>query len=206
MTRFITSLQYKYIYMLIFCFLFCFITAKGNSNFKYVSINEKQLTPSHVILTGDEITFNIDGIIVISDANESFLHETNRNAELKANNKIVFKPGTKIVPKKGEVLYASITNTNAKEERELKKITHELSVLFNEEEKTTNSISKNNDITSFFLGSSIAYALLVDNQQRKVGNIETTNQRFLAKNLTAKYPIIQIISGFRPETVLVLRI
>jgi len=205
MTLFITYLRQKYILVFLFSFLFSFASAKGDDNFKYTSIPHSTTISYLDILTEGEITFNNDGVLVISNENEKVLYSTKENIKLQSGKKIVFKPGTKIEPKKGERLSASITDANIEEERELKTITHELSKLFNEKDSTKSSFNKNKDDRSV-LFSSISCGLIIDNQQRRVGNIKTITQRFSANILKSEYRFFQTTSGFKPITVEVLRL
>ncbi len=203
MTRFITSLRYKFIFIFVFIILFCFVSAKDNSNFEYTSLPESTTIPNLVILTGDEITLNNDGILVVSGESETFTYENKGKVELVATKKIVFKPGTRILP--GEVLKASITNSNIKEERSLRMITYELSKLFNKRE-AKNVFNKDRDKNNTVLSSSKVYGVIVDNQQRRIGNTRTITHYFSANIFTSKYNFFQTTSGFKPVTVEVLRL
>lgn len=203
MTRFIASLRYFYILTLLCSFLYSSVSAKNDSNFEYTSVPESTTIPRLILLTGDEITFTNDGILVVLGESETISYKNNGKVELVATKKIVFKPGTRILP--GEVLKASITNSNIKEERSLRMITYELSKLFNKRE-AKNVFNKDRDKNNTVLSSSKVYGVIVDNQQRRTGNIKIVTNNFSANYVTSKYNVCQTISGFKPETVEVLRL
>jgi hypothetical protein len=213
MTLFITYLRQKFILVFLFGFLFGFASAKDNTTFKYTSIPESTTITSLDIATEGEISFRNDGILTISNENEKILYSTKEkvsygtkvNIKLQSSKKIVFKPGTKIEPKEGERLIASITDPDLEEDRSIIKIAPDLYELFNEEKNVKSSFNKNKDDRGV-LFSSIADGLIVNNQQRRLGNIKYFTQQFSVNIILTKYYYLQITSRFTPETVKVLRL
>lgn len=209
MIQFITSLRYFYIFIFLFSILYSSVSAKDNSNSEYVSLSENTTIPNLIILTGDEITLNNDGILVVSGENETVLYETRGRIELQASKKIIFSPGTRIVPGEGEFLYASIIEEQEIEKEDERRlltfITFEFSKSFEKKEKAKGIYNKDRDKESTILCVSKVDGV-IDNQQRRTGNIKTVNHHFSANYFTSKYHVFQTISGFKPETVEVLRL
>lgn len=198
-----TYLRNYYILILLLCILSNPTSAKDIDTFKYVSFSENTVENTSFILTADQITISRDGIIVTIEDNETIINKTYGKVVLKATNKIVFVPGTKIEP--GQTLHASITGTSIQEERLLEQIKYELSCLFNKTESDKDRLkdSSDNQIEAF---SSTKVQGVLDNQQRRNGILNSTSHQFAAIYIKLKDNLLQTNSSFSPETVKVLRL
>lgn len=190
------------VFLILFSMLFLNASATDFRNF-YVSSPENTNTHRNLILIGDQITFNNDEIIINISDNRTIVNRKKGKIVLKATNKIVFKPGTKI--KAGETLHASIISTNIQEERLLEKIKYELSCLFNETENEKDSFKNDND-KQIGVYSISRVEGVIENQQRRTVTLKSTNHQFAAIYIKSKDNLLQTNSSFTPETVKVLRL
>jgi hypothetical protein len=147
-------------------------------------LSETTNIPNPVTLTGDQITLNSDGIIIDISDNRTVINKKKGKIVLKATNKIVFKPGTKIEP--GQSLHASITETNIQEERLLEQIKYELSCLFNESEREKDRFNDDNyeQIGKYNYTNVEA---VIDSQQRRISILGSQIDLFASNFISTKH-------------------
>jgi len=201
-------LRKHYIILLLSVLLFGNATAK-EFNKSEISSSVKSASVSNiVIISGENITLINNNIFnVLKNGNSANIKATGY-VKLQAGKKIVFKPGTKIIAEKGKSFHALVIN-EVKENKPDEPVS--VSYLFFKQidnKKTGHTgYSKGANSGSFTLGGSNALAVVVDNQQRKVGSSTGIAFHDFQKAATTNNNN-NITKGcyFKPETVKVLRL
>jgi hypothetical protein len=200
-------LRKHYIILLLSALLIGNATAREYNNQEINSSVTSTSVSNIVIISGENITLINDNILnVLKNGNAASIKATG-HIKLQAGKKIVFKPGTRLTAKKGVSYHACITTAQETKPDELVSVSYLFFKQVDNKKTGHKGYSKGADSGSFILGGSNILAVVVDNQQRKVGSSTDFNCRNLFKVATTNNNN-NITKGFsfKPETIKVLRL
>lgn len=202
-------LKKHYIILLLSTLLFGNVTAKEHGKSEIKSFVKGTPVSNIVIISGENITLNNNAVYnVLKNGSSAKIKKTNGRLKLQAGKKIVFKPGTKIKAGKGKSFHALVVNVEQQNKPD-ELITARYK-FFKEADNNKNEVgglSKGSGSGSIGLGSWNISAVVVENQQRKVGGSTILINHCFQKAATAidKNNKTEGYS-FNPETIKVLRL
>ncbi len=202
-------LKKHYIILLLSALLFGNVTAKEHNKSEIKSFVKDTPVSNIVIISGENITLNNNAVYnVLKNGSSAKIKKTTGRLKLQAGKKIVFKPGTKIKAGKGKSFHALVVNVE--QQNKPNELITARYKFFKEADNNKNEVgglSKGSGSGSIGLGSWNALAVVVENQQRKVGSSAVLINHCFQKaamaldknNKTEGY-------SFNPETIKVLRL